>query len=215
MLSNFPIIIDIKFIWSIWWITKKLIFLCVLPVNRADTGYIVMSAYAFTEQSVSDFPGKHGRVVFLVLWNSIHHMRCCHFGFTATDHASFVVASLIEPEIIHYITIHTVHKSGSTLRSTLFGSILGRSWERESIADDYKRSPWVLCGECFYIIVALHSTPASHLLVGPDPFSQQMAKPCFFLPLIFLLMTNIVFVIINSYDIFFLRGEFDCQVKKT
>ena len=54
-------------------------------------------------------------------------MRCCHFGFTATDHASFVVASLIEPEIIHYITVHTVHKSGSTLRSTLFGSILGRS----------------------------------------------------------------------------------------
>lgn len=54
-------------------------------------------------------------------------MRCCHFGFTATDHASFVVASLIEPEIIHYITKHTVHKSGSTLRSTLFGSILGRS----------------------------------------------------------------------------------------
>ena len=68
-----------------------------LPVNGANTRHIIMSAYAFAEKPVSNFPGKHGGVILLVLCNRINNMGRGYFGFTATDHTGFVIASLIEP----------------------------------------------------------------------------------------------------------------------
>ena len=56
-----------------------------------------MSAYAFAEKPVSNFPGKHGGVILLVLCNRINNMGRGYFGFAATDHTGFVIASLIEP----------------------------------------------------------------------------------------------------------------------
>ena len=57
-----------------------------------------MSAHAFTEEPVPNFPGKHGGVIFLVLCNGVNDVRSGHFRFTTTDNAGLVVASLIEPE---------------------------------------------------------------------------------------------------------------------
>ena len=71
------------------------IFFFDLPVNGANTRHIIMSAYAFAEKPVSNFPGKHGGVIFLVLCNRINNMGRGYFGFTATDHTGFVIASLI------------------------------------------------------------------------------------------------------------------------
>ena len=68
-----------------------------LPVNGANTRHIIMSAYAFAEKPVSNFPGKHGGVILLVLCNRINNMGRGYFGFAATDHTGFVIASLIEP----------------------------------------------------------------------------------------------------------------------
>ena len=73
------------------------IYFFSLPVNGANTRHIIMSAYAFAEKPVSNFPGKHGRVILLVLCYRINNMGRGYFGFAATDHTGFVIASLIEP----------------------------------------------------------------------------------------------------------------------
>ena len=77
---------------------KKLERIFCLPVNRANTGHIVMSAHPFTEEPVSNFPSKHGWIIFLVLGYSINNMGSGHLGLWAPDDSSLVIASLIEPE---------------------------------------------------------------------------------------------------------------------
>ena len=66
-----------------------------LPVNAGHTWDILWIANSFSEQSVSDLPGKHGGVLLLVFTDRVHNMRCGNLGFTATDDTSLEVASLV------------------------------------------------------------------------------------------------------------------------
>lgn len=48
------------------------------------TGYVIVGADSFCQQSVSDLPGEDGRTLSLVLSNFSHHLRRGHSGFAAS-----------------------------------------------------------------------------------------------------------------------------------
>jgi hypothetical protein len=119
------------------------IYIFSLPVNGANTRHIIMSAYAFAEKPVSNFPGKHGGVILLVLCNRIYNMGRGYFGFAATDHTGFVIASLIEPaKKERYRASKQVHIVGKAkfFSSTIFlnrfpGGFLGLSGASWGLSD--------------------------------------------------------------------------------
>lgn len=67
------------------------------PVNGAHTGHRVTVTHPFCQQSISDFPGKHGGILPLVLCDLLHNLRGGHLGFRATDYPRFDAACFIIP----------------------------------------------------------------------------------------------------------------------
>ena len=69
------------------------------PVYAGHTWYILLAADPLGEQSVSDLPGEHRRVLLLVLADRVHHVGGRHLGLAAPYHTRLEVARLVEPAI--------------------------------------------------------------------------------------------------------------------
>lgn len=67
------------------------------PVDGGDAGHGVVVADALRQQPVPDLPREHGGVVSLIVRYFIHHFRCGHLRFGATDHSGLYTASFIVP----------------------------------------------------------------------------------------------------------------------
>ena len=67
------------------------------PVDRADTRNILRRTNAFRQQTVADFPRKHGRIFLLVARYGVDNWRRCHFRFRSTDDSRLDRSCLIEP----------------------------------------------------------------------------------------------------------------------
>ena len=65
------------------------------PVYAGHTWYILLAADPLSEESVSDLPGEHRRVLLLVLADSVHHMWGGHLRLAPPDHPRLEVARLI------------------------------------------------------------------------------------------------------------------------
>ena len=78
------------------------------PVDRADTGYVVLVADALGQEPVSDLPGEHGGVVFLVLGDGIDHVGRRYLGLTSANHTSFVISGFVKSEIIEEIVVQNL-----------------------------------------------------------------------------------------------------------
>ena len=66
-----------------------------LPVNAGHTGNILLVADPLRQQPVSDLPGEHGGVIFLVLRNGLHYARRGYLGFAPSNDARLEVACLV------------------------------------------------------------------------------------------------------------------------
>lgn len=69
----------------------------LLPIDGADTGHSVIVADPLSQEPVSDLPGKHGRVLTLVVSNLLHHLGGGHLGLGAPYHSRPDAASLVVP----------------------------------------------------------------------------------------------------------------------
>ena len=67
------------------------------PIDGGDGWHVVLRAYAFSEQSISDLPGKHRGIVPFVVGNRIDYRWRCHLGFRAAYDSGFETTSLIIP----------------------------------------------------------------------------------------------------------------------
>lgn len=68
-----------------------------LPVDRGDAGDIVLRAHTLSQEAVTDFPSKHGRVLQFVFSDCLHHCRCGNFRLWSPDHTWLDGPSLIIP----------------------------------------------------------------------------------------------------------------------
>lgn len=69
----------------------------VSPVDGADTGHSVVVTDALGQEPVSDLPGKHGRVLPLVVSNLLHHLGGGYLGLGAPYHSRSDATSLVVP----------------------------------------------------------------------------------------------------------------------
>ena len=69
------------------------------PVYAGHTWYILLAADPLSEESVSDLPGEHRRVLLLVLADRVHHVGGRHLRLAAPYHTRLEVARLVEPAI--------------------------------------------------------------------------------------------------------------------
>ena len=67
------------------------------PVYAGYTWHILLAADPLSEKPVPDLPGKHGRVLLLVLADCVHHMGGRHLGLAPPYHPRLEVPRLIEP----------------------------------------------------------------------------------------------------------------------
>ncbi len=70
-------------------------------VNGGHRGNVVCVTNAISEQSVSDFPGKHCWIGLFVVRYCVHHLGGCHFGLgaaddTGPDASRFIISSVME-----------------------------------------------------------------------------------------------------------------------
>lgn len=70
---------------------------CLSPVDGADTWHSVIVTNTFSQEPVPDFPGKHGRVLPLIVPDFLHHLRGGHLGLGAPYHSRPDAASLVVP----------------------------------------------------------------------------------------------------------------------
>lgn len=78
-------------------------FLSHIPINGADAGHCVVVTYSFSQQSVSDLPGKHGRVLAFVLCDFVNNFWCSDLWFGASNDSWLNAACLIIPACIKNI----------------------------------------------------------------------------------------------------------------
>lgn len=69
------------------------------PIDRADTGHILLITHIIAQQPVPDLPSKHGGVVLLVLTDGLYHTRGRHLRLRAADHTRLDGARLIVSEM--------------------------------------------------------------------------------------------------------------------
>lgn len=67
------------------------------PIDGADGRHIALVTDSLLQKPVSDFPGKDGRILLLVILNLGHHVGCGHFRLAAANHPRFDGPSLIIP----------------------------------------------------------------------------------------------------------------------
>ena len=76
-----------------------------LPVNGADTGYVLLIADALSKKSVAYLPGEHGGILALVVGDGVHHVGRGYFRFAPANHARLETARLVIPKEKEIIVI--------------------------------------------------------------------------------------------------------------
>ena len=114
-------------------VPRPLAAVSLSPVDGADTGHSVVVTDALGQEPVSDLPGKHGRVLPLVIPDLLHHLGGGHLGLRAPYHSRPDAASLVVPTPIENPKEVPSKQVGSSGRNLARDSrspprLLGRGW---------------------------------------------------------------------------------------
>ena len=71
-----------------------------LPVDGADGGNIFLITDIVGEETVTDLPGEHGRVLSFVFTDIIHHLGRGHLRLGPTDHTRFNRPRFVVPIVL-------------------------------------------------------------------------------------------------------------------